>query len=174
MLCPYCNTDTRVIDSRQGDDFVRRRRECPACEQRFTTHEQIVLSMPQVIKADGGREKFSEEKLRNGMLRALEKRPVDTERIENALNQIMRAIADSGEREIAAKTIGEAVMSALAELDEVAFIRFASVYRRFPDLDAFNDEVAKLKLAQLQRPNKSQQSIFNRNDESDENRGDTV
>ena len=163
MRCPYCaSTDTRVIDSRLGDggECVRRRRECQACDERFTTFEHVVLQMPRVIKSDGGREKFSEEKLRRGMTRALEKRPIDTEAMEGAISRVMRKFTHKGEREIPAGEIGEAVMLALSELDDVAYVRFASVYRRFQDLDAFNEEVTKLRESQLSQPSKAQLSIF--------------
>jgi len=163
MQCPYCaNPDTRVVDSRLGDggECVRRRRECTACAERFTTFEEFALSMPQVIKYDDRREKFMESKLRRGMARALEKRPVSGEAVEGAVKRVMRRFAHTGEREVAAAAIGEAVMRELGELDEVAFLRFASVYRRFQDVDAFNAEVERLRDAQLSRPSKMQRSIF--------------
>ena len=163
MRCPYCaSVDTRVIDSRLGDggECVRRRRECQACEERFTTFEQVVLQMPRVIKSDGSREKFSEDKLRRGMTRALEKRPIDTEAVEGAINRVMRQFTHKGEREIAAQDIGEAAMRELGELDEVAYVRFASVYRRFQDLDAFSDEVEKFRQSLSSLPSKSQLSVF--------------
>lgn len=163
MQCPYCtNPDTRVIDSRLGDggECVRRRRQCPACTERFTTFEQMVLQMPQVIKFDGRREKFDETKLRRGVHRALEKRPVSGEAVEGAIKRVMRRFTHKGEREIPAADIGEAVMRELSELDEVAYVRFASVYRRFQDVDAFNEEVERLRGAQLSRPSKVQLSLF--------------
>ncbi len=163
MRCPYCaSEDTRVIDSRLGDggECVRRRRECQACDDRFTTFEHVVLQMPLVIKFDGSREKFDEDKLRRGMTRALEKRPVDTEVVEGAINRVMRKFTHKGEREVPARDIGEAVMLELGELDEVAYVRFASVYRRFQDLDSFGDEVVKLRESQLSRPHKAQLSLF--------------
>ncbi|MGI9316292.1 MAG: transcriptional regulator NrdR [bacterium] len=163
MRCPYCaNEDTRVIDSRLGDggESVRRRRECQSCSERFTTFENIVLQMPQVIKSDGGRERFDEDKLRRGLARALEKRPVDVETIEGAVNRIMRQFSHKGDREIEAKQIGEAVMDELRELDEVAYVRFASVYRSFQDLEAFSDEVEKLRETLSDRSGKVQLSLF--------------
>ncbi|MDD9811336.1 MAG: transcriptional regulator NrdR [Gammaproteobacteria bacterium] len=163
MQCPYCaHPDTRVIDSRLGDggECVRRRRECAACAERFSTFEQTVLSMPQVIKFDGRREKFDESKLRRGIDRALEKRPVSGETVEGAIKRVMRRFTCAGEREVPAAAIGEAVMRELSELDGVAYLRFASVYRRFQDVDAFNTEVERLRGAQLSRPNKVQLSIF--------------
>ena len=148
MHCPYCSSDsTRVIDSRLGDsgEGVRRRRECSDCQERFTTFEHVVFQMPAVIKSDGRREKFDETKLRRGITRSLEKRPIDTENVEGAVNRIMRRFTHKGEREVSVEKIGEAVMDELRGLDEVAYVRFASVYRRFQDLDAFSDEVEKLK-----------------------------
>lgn len=163
MRCPYCaSEDTRVIDSRLGDggESVRRRRECQSCEERFTTFEHVVLQMPQVIKSDGRRERFDEDKLRRGLARALEKRPVEMEEIEGAVNRIMRCFTHKGEREIAAKMIGEAVMYELRDLDEVAYVRFASVYRSFQDLEAFSDEVEKLRETLSDRSGKVQLSLF--------------
>ncbi len=163
MRCPYCaSADTRVIDSRLGDggERVRRRRECQACEERFTTFEQAELQLPLVIKSDGGREKFSEDKLRRGMTRALEKRPIDTEAVEGAITRVMRRLTHKGEREIPAQAVGEAVMAELSALDEVAYVRFASVYRRFQGIDAFSDEVEKLRGSLSSRPGKAQLSLF--------------
>ncbi len=163
MRCPYCaNEDTRVIDSRLGDggECVRRRRECQDCKERFTTSEYVVLQMPLVIKHDGRREKFNEEKLRRGMTRSLEKRPIDSESVEGAIIRVMRQFTHKGEREIPTRNIGEAVMRELSELDEVAYVRFASVYRRFQDLDAFNNEVERLKGSNHNRPSKDQLSVF--------------
>jgi transcriptional repressor NrdR len=145
--CPFCAArDTRVVDSRLSPegDKVRRRRECPECGERFTTYEQAELVMPRVVKSDGRREAFSEDKLRAGMLRALEKRPVSSEQVESALQRIARRARASGEREVAARDLGEWVMDALQELDPVAYVRFASVYRSFEDLEAFRLEVDRL------------------------------
>ena len=151
-----------MIDSRLGDggESVRRRRECLGCEERFTTFEHVVLQMPYVIKSDGRREKFDETKLRRGLARALEKRPVESERIEGSVNRIMRRFTHKGEREIAANSIGEAVMCELRELDEVAYVRFASVYRSFQDLEAFSDEVEKLRETLTERNDEVQLSLF--------------
>lgn len=163
MRCPYCaNEDTRVIDSRLGDggECVRRRRECQACEERFTTFEHLALQMPQVIKSDGRRERFDEAKLRRGLERALEKRPVDAETIEGAVNRVMRQFSHNGDREIEANEIGESVMAELQNMDEVAYVRFASVYRSFQDLEAFSDEVEKLRETLTDRSGKVQLSIF--------------
>jgi transcriptional repressor NrdR len=148
MYCPFCNADdTKVVDSRlvaEGGQ-VRRRRECVDCSERFTTYELAELVMPRVIKSDGSREPFNEEKLRAGLQRALEKRPVSIEQIEVALSQIKHFLQVTGEREINSRIIGEEVMSQLHELDEVAYIRFASVYRSFQDLSEFQDELNRLK-----------------------------
>ncbi len=147
MHCPFCQyVDTRVIDSRlagEGDQ-VRRRRECLACSARFTTYETAELSFPRVIKRSGAREPFAENKLRNGMLHALEKRPVATESIEQAMMHIKRRTLALGEREVAANQIGEWVMEELRGLDEVAYIRFASVYMSFDDVTAFRDMIDHL------------------------------
>jgi transcriptional repressor NrdR len=147
MYCPFCNTDdTKVIDSRLVADGgqVRRRRECVACTERFTTYEMAELVMPRVIKTDGTREVFDEEKLRAGLQRALEKRPVSIEQIEVALTQIKHFLQVTGEREVPSRVIGEEVMTKLRELDEVAYVRFASVYRSFQDLSEFQDELNRL------------------------------
>ncbi len=147
MHCPFCaHADTRVIDSRllgEGDQ-VRRRRECQSCKARFTTYETAELSLPRVIKSDGRRETFLDDKLRGGIVKALEKRPVPMERVENAINQIKRRIRERGEREIESVRIGELVMDALRGLDQVAYVRFASVYRSFEDVRAFLEEIERL------------------------------
>ena len=136
MHCPFCAAnDTKVIDSRlvaEGDQ-VRRRRECVACGERFTTFETAELVMPRLIKQDGSRQPFDEEKLRAGMQRALEKRPVSVERLEEAIARIKQQLRATGEREVKSLVLGELVMTELSKLDEVAYIRFASVYRRFQD-----------------------------------------
>ncbi|MDI5890906.1 transcriptional regulator NrdR [Halomonas rhizosphaerae] len=147
MHCPFCGAnDTRVTDSRlvADGDQVRRRRQCAACGERFTTYETAELVMPRVIKSDGTREVFDEAKLRAGMLRALEKRPVSAESIEAAVERIRQNLRARGEREIHARDIGEEVMQALKRLDQVAYIRFASVYRSFQDIDEFRAEIDRL------------------------------
>lgn len=147
MHCPFCsNPDTRVIDSRLlGDgDQVRRRRECQSCKARFTTYETAELSLPRIIKSDGRRETFNDEKLRSGILKALEKRPVPMERVENAVNLVKRKVRESGEREIDSRRLGELVMDELRGLDQVAYVRFASVYRSFEDVRAFLEEIERL------------------------------
>jgi len=147
MRCPFCSADeTRVADSRLADegDSVRRRRECEVCGERFTTFERAELKMPQIIKSDGRREAFNEDKLRGGMSRALEKRPVDAEKVEQAIGHIRHRLIASGERELPSRRIGELVMQELKELDAVAYVRFASVYRSFQDLNAFSEELQRL------------------------------
>ncbi|MDM3872065.1 transcriptional regulator NrdR [Porticoccus sp. W117] len=147
MHCPFCSADdTKVIDSRlvaEGGQ-VRRRRECLSCKERFTTYEMAELLMPRVIKSDNNREPFNEDKLRAGLLRALEKRPVSTEQIEAALSHIKHALQAAGEREVPSRVVGEQVMEQLRQLDEVAYVRFASVYRSFQDLNEFRAELDKL------------------------------
>jgi len=146
MYCPLCNTsDTKVIDSRliRDGNQTRRRRECPNCKERFTTYETAELSLPRIIKRDGRRMPFSEQKLRAGMLRALEKRPVATEQIETAITRILRK-AVNNEREISSLQLGEWVMEELHQLDQVAYVRFASVYRCFQDINEFRREITKL------------------------------
>ncbi|MBX2809151.1 MAG: transcriptional regulator NrdR [Cellvibrionaceae bacterium] len=147
MHCPFCNaSDTKVIDSRlvAGGNQIRRRRECLSCHERYTTYEIAELLMPRVIKQDGSREPFDENKLRAGLHRALEKRPVSVEAIESSVNQIKHFLQSTGEREIASQIIGEKVMAQLQSLDEVAYVRFASVYRRFKDISEFRDEIDRL------------------------------
>lgn len=144
MHCPFCGAaDTKVIDSRLVADGgqVRRRRECLSCHERFTTFEVAELLMPKVVKQDGTREPFDEQKLRNGLLRALEKRPVSVEQIETTVNNIKQQIQATGEREIKSLDIGEKVMAALRQLDGVAYVRFASVYRSFQDISEFRQAV---------------------------------
>lgn len=147
MHCPFCNTqDTKVIDSRLVAEglSVRRRRECNACRERFTTFESAELVMPRVIKSDGAREPFNEEKLRNGLLRSLEKRPVSLEAMEQLVNRVRSGLRATGEREISSDVIGNLVMEQLKKLDKVAYIRFASVYRSFEDIREFGEEIARL------------------------------
>ncbi|MGZ8096099.1 MAG: transcriptional regulator NrdR [Methylosarcina sp.] len=147
MRCPFCTAqDTRVLDSRltnEGDQ-VRRRRECIACKERFTTFEVAELTLPRVIKRDGTREPFEEKKLRAGMLRALEKRPVSGDEIEAAIHRIKKELMSRGEREVSAHELGEKVMKELSILDHVAFVRFASVYRSFQDVSEFTDMIKHL------------------------------
>lgn len=147
MRCPFCGADdTRVVDSRLANegDQVRRRRRCVACDERFTTYEVAELTLPRVIKSNAAREPFNDDKLRGGMMRALEKRPVSIESIEAALGHIHKKILLSGEREVPSSMIGELVMGELRLLDEVAYIRFASVYRRFDDIEEFRSMIEHL------------------------------
>lgn len=147
MRCPFCAAaETKVIDSRLASegDQVRRRRECVDCTERFTTYEQAELALPRVIKSNGNREPFQENKLRAGMLRALEKRPVDIERIETAVGVVKRELLARGEREVEARIIGELIMHELREMDHVAYIRFASVYLSFEDINAYREVIDRL------------------------------
>lgn len=147
MRCPFCqNDDTRVIDSRLSDDgdVVRRRRACEACEERFSTLEEASLKLPYIVKSNGDREHYDESKLARGLERALEKRPVESSEIGHILHRVKRNLLTCGEREIAARDIGELVMNELREVDQVAYVRFASVYRSFQDVDAFSDEIKRL------------------------------
>lgn len=147
MHCPFCAAvDTKVIDSRLVGDGsqVRRRRQCLDCNERFTTFEVAELVMPRIIKSNEIREPFDEEKLRRGMLKALEKRPVNSDDIEMAINNIKSQLRATGEREVLASMVGNLVMDALRKLDKVAYIRFASVYRSFEDIREFGEEIAKL------------------------------
>ena len=163
MRCPFCGSgDTRVVDSRLAEDgdAVRRRRECASCNERFTTLERANLRMPQVVKSDGRREAFNEAKLRSGMERALEKRPVDAEAVESAIHRIKHRMRTVGERELASRRIGEWVMQELNELDQVAYVRFASVYRSFQDVDEFSEEVKRLQNQLPEFVKKKQMSLL--------------
>ena len=147
MSCPFCSEeDTKVIDSRlvaEGEQ-IRRRRECQTCTERFTTYETAELLLPKIIKQNDIRQPFDENKLRSGILRALEKRPVSVEQIEAAVSHIKHELMGTGEREVSSIRVGEAVMQHLRELDHVAYVRFASVYRSFKDLNEFRQEIDKL------------------------------
>ena len=148
MHCPFCShEETKVTDSRLASDGtqIRRRRECLNCQERFTTFESAELVMPRLIKRDESREPFNESKLRNGILRALEKRPVSSEAIEALIVQITRRLQILGERELPSRFVGEMVMEELRAVDEVAYVRFASVYRSFQDVTEFQDEIRRLK-----------------------------
>lgn len=147
MYCPFCSaTDTKVIDSRLVSDGhqVRRRRECLECRERYTTFETAELVMPRIIKRDGSREPFNEDKLRNGLLRALEKRPVSIENIELSINKLKSKLRATGERELSSEMLGNIIMAELKTLDKVAYVRFASVYRSFEDIREFGEEIARL------------------------------
>lgn len=148
MFCPFCNeADTKVIDSRLSSDGqqVRRRRECLQCNERFSSFESAELGLPRVVKRDNTRSAFDQEKLRAGMLKALEKRPVSSEQVEAIILRLMKKLRSQGEREISSRQIGEWVMEELCDLDPVAYVRFASVYRSFQDIQAFNQAIEQLK-----------------------------
>lgn len=163
MRCPFCgDADTKVIDSRLAGEGsqVRRRRECIACEERFTTFETAELVMPRIIKSDGSREPFNEEKLLSGLRRALEKRPVATERIDAAIGRIHHRLQACGEREISALKLGEWVMEELRDLDQVAYVRFASVYRSFEDVSDFSVEIERLRKEPSAEEKRQQMSLL--------------
>ncbi|TRX57337.1 transcriptional regulator NrdR [Thalassomonas sp. M1454] len=147
MHCPFCSaTETKVIDSRLVSDGhqVRRRRECLECRERYTTFETAELVMPRIIKRDGSREPFNEDKLRSGLLRSLEKRPVSTEQTELSINKLKSQLRATGEREVSSEMLGNIIMEQLKLLDKVAYVRFASVYRSFEDIREFGEEIARL------------------------------
>ena len=147
MKCPFCNyADTKVIDSRGQDDnsVIRRRRLCESCGKRFTTYERIDMIPVTVIKRDGTREIFDKNKLLGGILKSCNKRPVTAKQIETLVDDIENTLTGSGEREVHSKDIGNMVMERLKELDEVAYVRFASVYRQFKDINTFIDELEKM------------------------------
>lgn len=147
MKCPFCAfADTKVIDSRLGREgnSIRRRRECVQCERRFTTYERVEDILPLVVKKDGRREPYDRLKIIAGMQKACEKRPVSIDTIEKMIDQLERKLQESGEKEISASRIGQAVMDALHRIDEVAYVRFASVYRQFKDINEFMDELKDL------------------------------
>jgi transcriptional repressor NrdR len=168
MRCPFCGEqDTKVIDSRlfgEGDQ-VRRRRECTGCQERFTTYETAELNLPRVVKQDGSRVPFQDEKLSAGMMRALEKRPVETEQIEEAIERIRHKALACGEREIPSRQIGEWVMDELRGLDQVAYVRFASVYRSFQDVNAFREEIERLENQLAPEARKQQMDLLGEEDQ---------
>jgi transcriptional repressor NrdR len=147
MKCPFCGAeDTQVIDSRVNEegDSIRRRRRCASCDKRFTTYETAELHLPQVVKQNGTREEFSRDKLRLSFTRALHKRPVPTEYVDRAIDHIVQGILSRGEREISSRDLGESVMLELRRMDKVAYIRFASIYRSFKDVDDFHEAIRDL------------------------------
>jgi len=172
MHCPFCgHTETKVIDSRLAGEGrqIRRRRECLACTERFTTFEAAELLLPTVVKGDRSREPFDENKLLMGMQKALEKRPVGREAIEAAAARICHKLRSLGEREIASRSIGEMVMEELRHLDEVGYVRFASVYRSFQDIEAFRTEIDQLRGHRRRRvPSKDQLPLLPGDDPDDE------
>ncbi|HWP87099.1 MAG TPA: transcriptional regulator NrdR [Burkholderiales bacterium] len=147
MHCPFCKApDTQVIDSRVNDDgdSIRRRRRCAVCNKRFTTYETVELRMPQLVKQDGSRTEFDLDKLRTGFMRALHKRPVPTPLVDDAVATVTQQVLALGEREIESRRVGEMVMKELYKLDKVAYIRFASVYKSFQDVDDFQDAIKEV------------------------------
>src|ERR1700751_1720533 len=155
MHCPFCgHEETKVNDSRLAGEGrqIRRRRECLKCGERFTTFETAELLMPLVVKGDRAREEFDEAKLRAGMEKARQKRPVSREQLDEALSRIVHRVRSLGDREVTARAIGELVMEELRHLDEVAYVRFASVYRQFEDVEAFHEEIERLRNARTQSP----------------------
>jgi transcriptional repressor NrdR len=147
MKCPFCGADdTQVVDSRLNEEgnSIRRRRRCQACDKRFTTYETAELHLPQVVKQNGNREEFKREKLRLSFTRALHKRPVPTEYVDKALDRIIQKVLGLGVREVPARLLGETVMQELKQMDQVAYIRFASVYRSFSDVDDFHNAIRDL------------------------------
>ncbi|MCT8607652.1 transcriptional regulator NrdR [Glaesserella parasuis] len=148
MRCPFCATDdTKVVDSRLTSDGyqIRRRRECPVCKERFTTFESAELLIPHIVKNNGSREPFDERKLRTSLSRALEKRPVSTDDVEQAIHCIVLQLQATGEREVSSKFVGDLVLGELKSLDKVAYIRFASVYLSFDDIEEFSKEIERLR-----------------------------
>jgi transcriptional repressor NrdR len=163
MHCPFCrHEETKVTDSRlaSGGAQIRRRRECLSCGERFTTFESAELVMPLVVKTDRSRVPFDEAKLRSGMVRSLEKRPVGPEAIDEAVSRICHRLRSLGEREVESRAIGELVMEELHQLDEVAYVRFASVYRSFQDVEAFRHEIDHMRNKRRRTPNRDQLSLL--------------
>ena len=168
MHCPFCgNQETKVVDSRlAGDGYqIRRRRECTGCKERFTTFESAEFILPKLIKTDDSREPFNEAKLRNGILKATEKRPINSEAIEELISRVIRKVQKMGEREIQSRMLGEIVIEELREIDEVAFVRYASVYRRFQDVEEFEKEIESLREAAPVENKRTQISIFQNDEE---------
>jgi len=146
LRCPFCaNADSKVVDSREQAGNIRRRRECLACHRRFTTHERTVNRALVVVKRDGRREEFDRDKLFEGMQRACHKRPVPTEQIDQLTGEVEGELLQSGQREVTTHDIGEKVMARLRKLDEIAYVRFASVYHHFQDVDTLAEEIADFK-----------------------------
>jgi transcriptional repressor NrdR len=163
MYCPFCShEETKVIDSRLAGEGrqIRRRRQCMDCNERFTTFESAELVMPRLIKSDNSRQPFDESKLRNSMVRALEKRPVASDALEKAVGRMVHKLRTMGEREVPSRMIGEMVMEELRGLDEVAYVRFASVYRSFQDVTEFQDEIKRLQEISRATASKEQMSLL--------------
>ena len=170
MRCPFCGSmDTKVIDSRLASEGmqVRRRRECIDCGDRFTTYESAELVMPRIVKTDGTREPFNQEKLLTGILRSLEKRPVDTESVESAISHIQHRLQSCGEREIPSRQLGEWVMQELRNLDQVAYVRFASVYRSFEDVSEFREEIERLERGPSPEERRDQMPLLPESDDDE-------
>lgn len=163
MHCPFCNhEETKVIDSRLASEGqqIRRRRECLKCAERFTTFESAELVMPRIIKNDASREPFDESKLRGSMLKALEKRPVSSEALDAAVVHVCQKLRSMGEREVASRRVGELAMEELHNLDEVAYVRFASVYRSFQDIDAFREEIDRMRHRRTREETEAQLALW--------------
>ena len=163
MHCPFCShEETKVIDSRLAGEGrqIRRRRQCLDCNERFTTFESAELVMPQLVKNDSSRQPFDEGKLRNSMVRALEKRPVPSDQFEQAIGRLVHKLRTMGEREVPSRLVGELVMEELRGLDEVAYVRFASVYRRFQDITEFEEEIKRLQRISDAAANREQMSLL--------------
>lgn len=163
MHCPFCGHDeTKVIDSRLAGEGrqIRRRRQCLNCNERFTTFETAELVMPRLIKNDSSRQPFDENKLRSSMVRALEKRPVPSDQLEEAIGHLIHKLRTMGEREVPSRLVGELVMEELRALDEVAYVRFASVYRRFQDITEFEDEIRRLQKISETAASREQMSLL--------------
>ena len=163
MHCPFCKAeDTRVVDSRMAEDGaqVRRRRECEKCGARFTTFEKAALQMPQIEKRNGPPEPYDEQKLRNGLARALYKRPVTPEQIDHLIENVERKLRTTSERQVPSHRVGELVMLELRDLDQVAYVRFASIYHQFKDASEFRDEVEKLLAFPSAEERRSQMSLI--------------
>ena len=163
MYCPFCgDQETKVVDSRlAGDGYqIRRRRECTGCAERFTTFESAEFVLPKLVKTDESREPFDETKLRSGILKATEKRPISSEAIEELISRVIRKVQKMGEREIQSRLLGEIVIEELREIDEIAFVRYASVYRRFQDVEEFEKEIESLRDATPTEKKRTQISIF--------------
>ncbi len=176
MRCPFCGAEeTKVIDSRLANegDAVRRRRECLKCHKRFTTYETAELVMPKIVKRDGSREPFDEEKLGAGIRRALERRPVDTERVDAAINRIKHRLRNRGDSEVNSRLVGEYAMDELRELDHVAYVRFASVYRSFEDVNAFREEIERLENAPSSEQRRQQLPLLSNGEEANSNASDS-
>lgn len=170
MQCPFCKApDTRVIDSRLAEEGeqVRRRRECERCGQRFNTFERAQLLMPSIVKRNSNQEPFKEDKLRRGIESACFKRPVTVEQIDHAMDSVMRKLRVSGEREVPSQQVGEWVMDELHDLDHVAYVRFASIYRNFEDVNAFGEEIKRLQNMPTMEQRKSQLKLIDSDDADD-------